>query len=141
MLPVNSEEQHKKAHLLCVDNDLRFLILFTAVLESAGYRVAAAADPHKALDLAGKHSFDLAILDYDIPAMNGAELAHRLKERQCNLPVVLFSGNPCLPVDALNVVDGHFAKNEGVELLLQTLSTYLRLPMTHSKVSINTNVQ
>jgi CheY-like chemotaxis protein len=121
MLPMNSGEQDKKTRLLCVDDDLRFLVVFAAVLEGAGYSVAATNDPRKALYLAGNTGFDLAILDYDMPAMNGAQLAHRLKQCQCDLPVILFSGNPFLPADAFSVVDGHMMKGENVELLLQKL--------------------
>lgn len=122
MLPMNLKEQNGKARLLCVDDDPRFLILITAVLELAGYSAVAISAPHEALELATNASFDLAIVDYDMPEMNGAELARRLKQHKCDLPVILFSGNPSLPADALTVVDEHVVKGEGVELLLQVLS-------------------
>lgn len=121
MSSTNCEKQIKKARLLCVDDDLRFLALFTAVLEAAGYHVVATTEAGKALELATSVAFDIAILDYDMPRMNGAELACRLKQRRCDLPIVLFSGQPSLPAEALKIVDEHAVKGESPELLLQIL--------------------
>ena len=42
-------KEEKKAHLLCVDDDLSFLLGFTAVLQAAGYSVVATSDPNKLL--------------------------------------------------------------------------------------------
>ena len=122
MLSISPEKQNKKSRLLCVDDDLCFLMLFTAVLESAGYCVIATNDPHKGLELAMGAGFDLVILDYDMPGMNGAELAHEIKQCKCDLPIILFSGNTSLPADALSAVDDHVIKGESVESVLQTLS-------------------
>ncbi|HEY6254134.1 MAG TPA: response regulator [Candidatus Angelobacter sp.] len=64
------------------------------------------------------------MLDYDMPNMKGTELAHRIKEHKCDVPIILFSGDPSLPASALNVVDGHVAKGEGWESLLQALKKF-----------------
>ena len=116
----------KKARLLCVDDDPRFLTLFTAVLEASGYNVVTTNDPRNVLELAAGTNFDLVILDYDMPHMNGAELACRLKEQKCDLPIVLFSGNLSVPANVLSVVDEHVAKGQGMDLLLQTLHDKVR---------------
>jgi CheY-like chemotaxis protein len=120
MLSTVPEKQNKKARLLCVDDDLCFLMLFTAVLESAGYCVVATNDPNKGLELATGTGFDLIVLDYDMPGMNGAELAHEIKQRKCDLPIILFSGNTSVPAEALGVVDD-VVKGESVGSFLQTL--------------------
>ena len=130
MSSTNSQERNTKARLLCVDDDPCFLALFSAVLETAGYSVVAANDPRQALALSAKTVFDLVILDYDMPDMNGAELARRLKQNQCDLPIILFSGHPSLPADAFDVVDEHAVKAESLELLLQILSARV-CPLTH----------
>lgn len=126
MRPTNFKEENKKARLLCVDDDLRFLVLLAEVLEKAGYSVVATNDPRKALELAISAAFDLAILDYDMPGMDGAELACRLKQCKCDFPIILFSGNPSLPARALSAADHHAVKGEGVEPLLRALSAKIQ---------------
>lgn len=118
--------------MLCVDDDLKFLTLFTTVLEEAGYTVVATNDPSNALNLVIQAPFDLVITDYDMPDMNGAELACQVKQHKCDLPVILFSGNPYLPSEVRNAVDDHLVKGEGVELLLQTLSAKVDSPGSRS---------
>lgn len=115
-----------------MDDDLKFLTLFTTVLEAEGYSVVATNDPSNALNLVIRAPFDLVIADYDMPDMNGAELACQVKKRKCDLPVILFSGNPCLLSEVRNVVDDHLVKGESVELLLQTLSAKVHSPSSRS---------
>jgi CheY-like chemotaxis protein len=120
MLSSCAKEQ-KKARLLCVDDDLGFLVGFTAVLESAGYCVVATNDPRQGFELATNGAFDLVIVDYDMPYMNGGELAFRLKQHRRDLPIILFSGSDSVPLQAINGVDDHLVKGEGVKTLLQTV--------------------
>ena len=121
--------------MLCVDDDLKFLTLFTAVLEAAGYAVVATNDPSNALNLVIRTPFDLMITDYDMPDMNGAELACLVKQHKCDLPVILLSGNTCLPSEVRSVVDDYLVKGEGVGLLLQILSAKVHSPS--SRVDVN----
>ena len=127
--PTNPVPARNKARLLCVDDNPRFLELFAAVLEAAGYSVVATLDPRNALELALSAGFDLAIVDYDMPYMNGKELACKIKQHKCQMPIILLSGNPSLPADVVSFVDGYVAKGEGVEILLQTLSAMVQRPM------------
>lgn len=121
MLSPHPQEQ-KKARLLCVDDDLHFLMGFTAVLQSAGYSVVATNDPRQAFELATNAPFDLVVVDYDMPYLNGGELACRLKQHKHDLPVILFSGSDSVPLQAINGVDDHLIKGEGVEAVLQVVS-------------------
>jgi CheY-like chemotaxis protein len=123
MSSTNSRERKQKARLLCVDDDPRSLALCAGVLGAAGYSVVAANDPLQALALATKTDFDLVILDYDMPGMNGAELAQRLRQNKCDRPIILFSGQPSLPAEAVNAVDEYAVKGESVERFLEILST------------------
>lgn len=104
-----------------MDDDQQFLVLLTRVLEAAGYCVVSTNDARNALSLATSAPFDLVIADYEMPDMNGAELAGQIKQHKCQLPIILFSGNPSLPAEVLSTVDDYLFKGAGAQLLLQTL--------------------
>jgi CheY-like chemotaxis protein len=95
--------------------------LVSVVLEKAGFSVVGCHDPCAALRICRKTMPDLALIDYDMPKMNGGELARSLRDHNCVLPIVLFSGNPSVPSEALICVDRHLCKGCGVELLMETL--------------------
>ena len=66
--------------ILVVDDDKDHLKLFTMILEDEGYSVDAYADPITALLKFRRNYYDLALLDYLMPHLNGLELYGRIKE-------------------------------------------------------------
>ena len=75
--------------ILLVDDDEDHIRLFTLVLEDAGYSVDAYTDPVKALLKFRTNYYDLAVLDYSMPNLNGLELYRRIREIEprlrCNI--------------------------------------------------------
>ena len=63
-----------------MDDDKDHLMLFKLVLEDGGYSVDAYTDPDKALSKFRPNYYDLAVLDYLIPHLNGIELCRRIRE-------------------------------------------------------------
>ncbi len=104
-----------------VDDNVKSSRLLTSVLESSGFRVIAAHDPVEALGLCKQTSFDLALLDYDMPEMTGSQLAQEIKFRVPDAPVVLISGYAALPPTELVFVDAHFGLGTCLDDLLWTL--------------------
>jgi CheY-like chemotaxis protein len=51
------------------------------------------AHPGGALERAGEVEFDVAVLDYLLPGMDGVELAWRLREVTPRLPIVFVTGS------------------------------------------------
>ncbi len=80
------------ARILCVDDDTVGLYLRGAILERHGFMVALDSSPMQALrrDLLG---FDLAIVDYDMPGLNGVELFFAMRAMHVAYPIILLSGN------------------------------------------------
>lgn len=60
------------------DRDIRELIEFT--LRRQGYAVSGHEDPLEALAHATSTGFDVALLDWSMPVMDGGELCARLRE-------------------------------------------------------------
>lgn len=66
--------------ILVVDDDNDNLDLFTIVLEHVGFKVNSYSDPVKALEEFRPNNYDLLILDYLMPSLNGLELYKRMKQ-------------------------------------------------------------
>jgi len=82
------------AKVLVVDDDPVVGQLAAEMLESAGYRAVAVAEPEAALDrLGGDEQFDAVLSDVLMPgSMNGVDLAREIRRRWPDLPVLLASG-------------------------------------------------
>jgi len=67
------------AHILVVDDQETIRHLLCEVLSRMGHDVSEAGDGVEALNLCEEHTFDLLVLDYRMPDMDGLEVAERLK--------------------------------------------------------------
>jgi DNA-binding NarL/FixJ family response regulator len=66
-------------------------------------------------------NIDLAILDYDMPVMNGCVLADELRPICPQLKIILHSGAVDIPQWEINSVDAFVAKDEGTARLLDQI--------------------
>jgi len=124
--PLRLHAVPSRRELLCVDDDPNTLMLRKLVLEAAGYSVRTADSGESALKaLAQGEKADLVLLDYLMPGMNGNELAIKLREQYPHMPLIAVSAVGQLPETLLRVVDAHFQKGQGPELLLSTISGIL----------------
>jgi CheY-like chemotaxis protein len=106
-----------------VDDNRKSSRLLTNILEEFGFRVIAAHDPVDALSLCKRTSFDLALLDYEMPGMSGSRLAQEIKFIVPDTPIVLISGYAELPATELVFVDAHFGLGTSLDDLLWTMRT------------------
>jgi class 3 adenylate cyclase len=86
-------QRNQTGRLLIVDdNDINRDIL-RRLLESQGHQVADVPDGEQALELLGRRSFDLVLLDVVMPHMDGFEVLMRLKadSRLREIPVIMIS--------------------------------------------------
>ncbi|UFN44656.1 response regulator [Nocardioides okcheonensis] len=66
------------AQVLVVDDDDDIRTLVALQVRRGGHDVLDVGDPVRALALAGDRDFDLAVLDWSMPGMDGGELCQRL---------------------------------------------------------------
>ena len=71
--------------ILVVDDERSILDLLRDALTEAGYEVDAAEDARAALDLVKNNLYDVAILDFALPDMNGVMLHHELRQLDAEL--------------------------------------------------------
>jgi CheY-like chemotaxis protein len=123
--------------VLYVDDNPKSSRLLTSILEDCGLRVITKNDPLQAMafcaeSFAGGAAFDLALLDYEMPAMSGSVLAQKLKSLVPEIPVILLSGRTKMPETELRFVDAHF----GFGTKLDELIWSIRIMVQHPKVVI-----
>jgi DNA-binding response OmpR family regulator len=75
-----------------VDDNVLELTLRGKILELQGYAVVLLSCPIQAscCDLS---TFDLAVLDFDMPGMNGRNLFLRMRARHARFPILLLSAS------------------------------------------------
>jgi CheY-like chemotaxis protein len=106
-----------KKTILCIDDDEAILRYERALLEKSGYAVLTATSGLQALRLVTMYKCDIVLLDFEMPGMNGHEVAHKIKLVRPELMVILLSGSD-VPTYALALVDGFIPKLEvGRQLL------------------------
>jgi len=66
--------------VLVVDDDEDIRVNISDILEDLGYQVDTAEDGVRALELVERQNYDVALLDYKMPGMDGATLYSRIKE-------------------------------------------------------------
>jgi CheY-like chemotaxis protein len=107
--------------ILCIDDDEGVLYFLRTILERSGYKTLTATSGRQGLKLATHSKFDLVVLDYEMPGMNGHEVASVMKNLRPDLKVVLISGSD-VPSHALTSVDAFVDKVETSRQLLPIIA-------------------
>lgn len=118
MVTDNSET---KPRILCVDDEPVGLTVRKLLLEHRGYSVETASNGVSAIDIFKIRPFDLVLLDYYMPSMNGAEVARVMRKIRPQARIVMLSAYVTLPEEALEHVDASITKGVHPEALLDSI--------------------
>lgn len=66
-------------HVLIVDDEEPIVELLTDILTAEGYRVDSASTAEQALSRIRENIYDLALLDFNLPDMDGVMLHHQIR--------------------------------------------------------------
>ena len=114
------------ATILCIDDEPTILELYATLIEAKGYKVLTAPDGRTGIALTRTHRIDVVVLDFNMPDMNGNEVAQVLRTEQPNLPVAILCGNPDETSESLKwFADALLYKGDGPETLLWTIDRLL----------------
>lgn len=86
-------ERIEPCRVMFVDDDENWRELVATGLKMRGYEVLVCDTPAKALEVAGKRKFDVAVVDFHMPGMNGIQLMDELKRVDQDIEVVLATGD------------------------------------------------
>jgi CheY-like chemotaxis protein len=107
--------------ILCIDDNPAILFYEKALLERSGYSVITAASAQQGLGLVTLYEFDVVLLDYEMPDMNGCDVAFEIKRVRPELAVILLSGSEA-PTYAQVLVDAFIHKLDASRELLPTIA-------------------
>ena len=119
-------EARPAAHVLLVDDDERQLKLRATIMEVYGYSAHTATGASDALSAAEREHFDIAVVDYNMPVMNGCALAAHLKASAPQLRVILLSAALSISANEMRSIDKFVSKAAGVPELLDAIAYLLR---------------
>ena len=114
--------------ILLVDDDPDLLTVTGFALQQAGFLVVKAADGLAALDAFQREQPDLAVLDINLPKLNGFDLARKLRERS-KIPLIMLTARNEEEdvVRALGIgADDYLSKPFSPKILLARVKALLR---------------
>jgi CheY-like chemotaxis protein len=114
--------------VLIVDDERLGTEVRIAVLRSLGFDAAMSNSGLEAVSRADIRTFDVIVLDYDMPCLNGLETARRLRNIGVHAKLVMLSGRIDAPSDDDCQISTFVSKGEGVPSLqsaiLKALQAY-----------------
>src|SRR6056297_2067814 len=89
--------------ILLIDDDEGLIHFLSRFFERKGYSVATCADGPCAIEKIGAKDFDLILLDYKMPELNGLDTLNAIKEIEVKTPVILMTayGTTELAIEAM----------------------------------------
>jgi DNA-binding NtrC family response regulator len=79
--------------ILIIDDDFHMQKLLQASLETAGYETVTASDGEQALNSLGQWTFDLALVDFQMPRMDGLSVLEQIEERRIPVGPLLLTAS------------------------------------------------
>jgi len=87
--------KNKIKNIFIADDSIANQELMTTALETSGFNVTATGNPFMTLDFAAQpeNRYDLFVIDYKLPGMNGAELVMEIRklEKYHSTPILILS--------------------------------------------------
>jgi len=109
--------------ILFVDDHEVLARLSCEILEMQGYKAVSAYSAREALEKFDQQDFDILVTDFRMEGMNGVELAHKVREKSPNTPVIIVTGYG--PVDGGKDVNACLQKEDLFPALIEKIKFYL----------------
>jgi DNA-binding response OmpR family regulator len=77
--------------ILVIEDESNVVNLLKRGLEEEGYEISVAMDGLSGYEMAGKHQFDLMIMDIMLPGMNGMEICRKLRTQKITTPILMLT--------------------------------------------------
>jgi CheY-like chemotaxis protein len=120
ILRAESDSMKIGSTILVVEDNETFRELLQEVMGEHGYRVVEATNGQEALEVMEKIPTQAAIVDLEMPVMNGLEFTKRVKEKSPEYPIIL--------------VTAYAAFHSPQEILAANVDAFLQKPISMDKL-------
>ena len=116
-------------HLLLVEDNAINREIVLGLLAGTGLTIEVAENGQQAVDQCQQRSFDLILMDIQMPVMDGLEASRRIRARDPEVPIVALTAN-AFPDDIGHTLaagmNAHLSKPIGLDQLHKVLRQYLQ---------------
>jgi len=115
-----------RPRVLCVDDQADNLQLRVAFLRRLGWKAVGVTDRRSAMRIAGRRRVDACVLDYRLNnGDTGENVAQDLRAMRPEMPLILLTGEICIPQSARDSVDQVLIKGLNSTSELASTLTFL----------------
>ncbi len=115
------------AALLCIDDDPAGLKVRKLLLENFGFKVTTTTSGREGLALLSSRNFDAVLVDYQMPGMNGVQVATAVRKLRPHIPILMLSAYASLPPTITKSVNTFVSKMEPTSYLVAKIEQLLNI--------------
>jgi DNA-binding NtrC family response regulator len=131
---------HNKIKLLLVDDEIKFLQSIAKRLTLKDFDVIAVSNGEEAIVSAEKDLFDVAVVDFQMPGMDGTQVLKALKKRHKYLEIIMLTGHAtvdsaveCTKLGAFKYLEKPYAFEKLVETIKEAYEARLKKKFEHNE--------
>ncbi|SHH51052.1 response regulator transcription factor [Flavobacterium defluvii] len=128
-------------HILIVEDELGIVQFLEQGLREEGYKITTANDGAKAFELTQSHKFDLILLDWMIPKINGLELCKAIRIKDQKTPIIFLTAKDTVQetIEGLKAgANDYIKKPFSFEELVERIKIHFRNRSGNETLSLGT---
>ena len=132
-----------KIKLLMVDDEVKFLESISKRLVLKNFDVTTASNGEDAVASAEKGLFDVAVVDFQMPGMDGTQVLKALKDKHKYLEIIMLTGHAtvdsaveCTKLGAFKYLEKPYAFEKLVDAITEAYEARLKKKFEHNQKRI-----
>jgi len=115
--------KYNRKDVLVVDDDPVLTRILSHQIEKAGFRFDTALNGQLALDLLKRNTYRTALVDFNMPGMNGFELCRKIRKtrKHRRMHIILMSAEMESPTPMPEEIDEFVGKPFGMNAIIEKL--------------------
>ncbi len=131
----------KNINILLADDDEDYLLMTYAFLKQAGYNVDKVTDGSQAIEALGKKDYQILLLDYFMPGLNGEEVVKKVRENNKEIIIILQTGfagkKPPIEMMQELEIQNYYDKTEGISRLNLELISAVKIFHQQNEIELS----